>query len=590
MSTDRNPNLLDLIPNTRLLRSKSVDTFLELDQKGKPSIVKRLNESLVSDQQFEQSFTTLEDPAEKVEAYKELTQTLNSIIRQERDDNLKNLEENSNFIKELHQENEILKTELELSNERLLNNKYLLEETNDKLYKTQDQLRKNDFTIFQEEICKLKEIIKQKDCELREYKTEFENRILPQSYMDYNEESDELKTKLQRAESEIEELKFQLQMSTPLVEFDKLQSELLETKTQFELFKKQNNNKISQLEPEKRFLNSQSQTVEPNIFNQNSKMDIEAKDIISAIPIFTGDMKQFDSFINTCGVYYDIVSETQKPFVLRIIKAKITGDALAKAGPFSDTLNTWELLKEKLKNTLRKPVSIEYAQEDLNNSFQKKDESIEEYGTRIKNKLKKLNDACRFLAKTDDEFKILRRMNEKQAVSKFEQNLRNQTIRVLVSASGKTSLDECITFAMQKDMVEKNKNIKQCGYCGLANHQENSCRKKQADENKHKFPQKSENKSNGNGKNNFRSSNNDRKQFQNDRKETFTAANQRNDNTNRFSQNKNQPQNFDKNKNANQGESSSKNFQQRNVKTLQSENTEEITVKEALQMLDESKN
>lgn len=295
-------------------------------------------------------------------------------------------------------------------------------------------------------------------------------------------EIENLRSQLTNIQTELDQTKTQLNNSISVGEFNSLQSE-----------NNKNLEKIEQLTTEISNLKNQSQSSFNPFYTQDAKkMDLQAKDIISAIPTFSGDMKYLDGFINTCGVYYDIVPADQKAFVLRIIKAKITGDALSKAGPFDESINTWDLLKEKLKSSLRKPVSIEYAQEDLNNSFQKKEESIEEYGSRIRAKLKKLNEACRSLAKSNDELKILKKMNEKQAISKFEQNLRNETIKVLVSAANKESLDECITFAMQKEMIEKNKNIKQCGYCGLSNHQENSCRKKQADnENKRKFQQKS---------------------------------------------------------------------------------------------------
>lgn len=588
--------LLELLPNRPLLRSRSAETFLQLDNSGKPEISEKTNKSVLESTLPDQTFSQIEDPGEREEAYQELVKTLNVIIRKERDENLEILEKNTNFIKELREENSVLKDELELTYENLSNAKALLEETNNKLYSAQDKLRNNDYTFLQEKIERLKNTIAQKNESIEQYKLDLELLSLPKSHMAEEEtnklktEIGELKSQLEQAQSTIQEQNTNLNQSKPRFEFDKLESQLTNFQTDWSKRENELQNKISELEikilekenPSKNIQTSDQKSQS----NPSNKMELQAKDIISAIPIFAGDMKQFDGFINTCSVYYDIVPENEKAFVLRIIKAKITGDALSKAGSFDDSINTWELLKDKLKTKLRKPVSIEYAQEDLNNSFQKRDESIEEFGTKMKGKLKKLNEACRSLAKSDEELKILRKMNEKQAISKFEQNLRNQTIKVLVSAAGKTSLDECITFAMQKDMIERNKNIKQCGYCGLSNHQENSCRKKQNDNDKRKSMQnKSNGNGNGNGQNN---SNNYKKPFNNDRKESY--SNQKNDNNGRSQPNKNQQQNADKSKIANQAESSSKNFLPRNVKTLQSDDSEDITVKEALQRLDESKN
>lgn len=146
-------------------------------------------------------------------------------------------------------------------------------------------------------------------------------------------------------------------------------------------------------------------------------MNLEVKDVIAGIPVFSGDPKQLEGFVNACDIYYSLAEQNQKAGVLSIIKAKITGEALAKAGPFDNELNTWDLLKTRLNTKIKKQISFEYAQEDLNNVFQKKEESIEDYGTRVKTKLRHLNEACRTMATTDAEKKILRKANEKQAIS-----------------------------------------------------------------------------------------------------------------------------------------------------------------------------
>lgn len=103
-------------------------------------------------------------------------------------------------------------------------------------------------------------------------------------------------------------------------------------------------------------------------------------DVILGIPVFSGDTKQLDTFLNTCGVYYNIVSDAQRPDTLKIIKAKITGEALSKAGPLGDDLNKWELLKKRLKERIKKHTLLEYANEDLCKTFQRRDESMEDFG------------------------------------------------------------------------------------------------------------------------------------------------------------------------------------------------------------------
>lgn len=209
----------------------------------------------------------------------------------------------------------------------------------------------------------------------------------------------------------------------------------------------------------------------------DTNMNVEPKDAIQAIPVFSGDVREFETFINTCDLYNQLVEEVNKPNLLLIIKAKIRGEALSKISPLDDCA-TWELLKTRLRDQIRKPVSYEYAQEDLCNVAQKSDESIEDYAKKVRNKLKKLNEASRSMANSQIERTILQTANEKLAISKFEQNIRNNTIRVLVSASQKTTLDEAIQIAQHKDLMEKGKNVKSCSFCGLSNHSVDMCRKK----------------------------------------------------------------------------------------------------------------
>lgn len=201
---------------------------------------------------------------------------------------------------------------------------------------------------------------------------------------------------------------------------------------------------------------------DPN-FENEEEMEITAKDAILAVPIFSGDSKDLDAFISTCDLYFQLIADAQKPSLLLIVKAKIRGEALTKVSPLDDC-TTWALLKARLKERLKKPVSLEYAQEDLNNVFQKNDESIEEYGKRVRAKLRKLNEACNQVADTQDGRAILHKANEKLAISKFEQNIRQSTIRILVAASSKASLDEAIQIALQKDLMERNKNIRSCSF------------------------------------------------------------------------------------------------------------------------------
>lgn len=249
-----------------------------------------------------------------------------------------------------------------------------------------------------------------------------------------------------------------------------------------------------------------------------ANMSIELKDIISAIPVFSGEKKELETFINTCDLYVELIDQKDLPNLLKIIKTKITSEALAKISPVS-TLNSWQEIKKKLKEKIQRRVTIEFAKEDLDNVSQKREETIEQYGGRIRSKLRILNEAIKDMTSDENEIAILRKLNERQAVSKFEQNIRENTLKILVSAAAKGSLDESIAFAIQKELTLKIKPnpFKKCANCGMTNHETENCRKskdfkngdrKNYDKDKNSYKSKFNNKytgansSSGSGKNN----------------------------------------------------------------------------------------
>lgn len=265
---------------------------------------------------------------------------------------------------------------------------------------------------------------------------------------------------------------------------------------------------------------------------------IELKDVIQCIPVYSGKSEEFDAFINTCDMMNTIIAAANKPVLLSIIKAKITGEALAKIRPIG-TLNTWAELKKRLKERLRRPLTFEYAQADLSNVAQKQNEPLEDFAKRVKEKFRKLNESSKTITEVDAEIAALRKANEKLAITKFQQNLRNDSVRVLVAAANKQTLDENVQFALEREILLKTSNLKECGYCNKKNHTEDQCRakidanKKSPDSNKkppyklgesssksfdkNNFPPKREDqKPNGNGisKNNNSNNNNNKNNLQ----------------------------------------------------------------------------
>lgn len=356
------------------------------------------------------------------------------------------------------------------------------------------------------------------------------------------------------------------------------------------------NKHIIELEKEIQIISEQLKNTKAVLEQHNQgeehvrEMNLEVKDVIAGIPVFSGDPKKLEGFTNSCDIYYNLATDQQKAGVLQIIKAKITGEGLAKAGPFGDDLNTWALLKTRLKARIKQPISFEYAQQDLSNVFQKSNENIEDYGARVKTKLRNLNEASKKMATTTAEKTILCKANEKYAISKFQQNIRNQTIKVLVSASTNENLDECIAFAMQKELIEKGTNIKSCNFCGLQNHDESSCRKKRNQGNEHQK------------KNNTKFDkkyNNDSSKKWRDRPNNGPQTNYQSGSHNNYSTEKSNQDRSDKQEKQSQPGTSqnwryknnnSNNHNQRSVKIIDELQEETISVEDAIRLAENSKN
>lgn len=581
--------ILELMPKRRLLRSQSVELFFKLDDKQKPTIAEILNQSLfkiaLNSTDLNNSLTQIDDPTERAEAYKELCFDLKRIISAEREENLKHLAEQIENVKNVIEENESLRLKYQLIYDRISNI---------------DELKKENSTL-QEQLLNSKarldenNIKFQRSCEILSQCKNVEEVVnLNQKLEDLKEENEQLILNLELLKSP-QQVNFEEKVAELNSNIQSLETELDKSQKSYCDIYNSQKEEISELKQKikekEELISALSQDIPKNSENKhdslllnNSKMELTAKDVILAIPSFTGDMKQFEGFINTCELYYSMVQENQKATVLKIIKAKISGEAMTKAGPFDESIDTWEKMKKKLKSSLKKPVTIEYAQEDLNTSFQGPEENIENYGSRMKAKLKKLNEASRFMTEIPSEFKVITKMNEKQAISKFEQNLRNPNVKVLVSAAQKQTLDECIAYAMQKEMIEKNKNIKSCNYCGLQNHDESSCRKKIRESQSNQA-----NKKNKNTGGNFRPQNSNKPSSSYNSNQNSNNNGDQKPPANRFSNSRNQ--NAD-NKRNNENKDGYRG-QQKNVKPVQYEDEndeEEITVREVLESNDEQKN
>ena len=71
----------------------------------------------------------------------------------------------------------------------------------------------------------------------------------------------------------------------------------------------------------------------------------------------------------------------------------------------------------------------------------------------MKSLLEDINNTKHILEATEDIRLALRYQNEKQSIIKFEQSILNPELQRMVSASNKQTLDECISYAAEKEII-----------------------------------------------------------------------------------------------------------------------------------------
>lgn len=232
------------------------------------------------------------------------------------------------------------------------------------------------------------------------------------------------------------------------------------------------------------FLNRDTRSIEYTT-NSATMALFSIKDLVGAIPTYNGDEKQLETFINVCTKFHSLLKEDQRDQFVTIVQTKITGEALADLQPIDD-LKTWREIKTKLEEKLRSPDTYEFAQEELSTIRQRKNESVEEYGKRIRKGLEKLNLASKSLTQEETALIPLRKANEIHAIRKFEQNMFNEKIKLMVGAADFKSLRDAIKFAMNKELFQKTTNVKTCTFCKNIGHVEEECRKKSLQSNARK--------------------------------------------------------------------------------------------------------
>lgn len=202
--------------------------------------------------------------------------------------------------------------------------------------------------------------------------------------------------------------------------------------------------------------------------------DLPLADLLNGIKMFEGEPEKLPEFITNCDLYHALAPDTQKAMILTIIKHRLAQSVKERIANEA-TFVTWEALRAELKAKIKKAaVSYDGVMSEMAMVRQKNNESIQDYGNRVKIVLKKLHEASSRMC--PEAAGALRIANERNAINKFEQNLLDTTLRITVNATSKDTLEQSIIIAMEKEIWLKGSNVVSCTICKKAGHSDSECR------------------------------------------------------------------------------------------------------------------
>lgn len=229
------------------------------------------------------------------------------------------------------------------------------------------------------------------------------------------------------------------------------------------------------------------------------------KDISEFIPKFKGELQHLESYIGTCSLLHEqLTTDNDKKMFCIIARARLTEKAYDATKNVTD-IDTWQKLQKALTDYLSTPMNAENALSQLIECRQSNREKIREYANRVQNLLQILNTAsCIGADETTAIF--VRNNNEKTAIRIFKYGIYNTSLRTVVKAGNKSTLNENVEYALEQELSDDtiecktcnkkghnendcytrnkkpfDKNAK-CNYCNKLGHLEGDCRKKKADQ------------------------------------------------------------------------------------------------------------
>lgn len=185
--------------------------------------------------------------------------------------------------------------------------------------------------------------------------------------------------------------------------------------------------------------------------NPNTNMEFDLKTACNLIPVMDSNENHIKSMIDSIEMYADMLSAAGKKLLITfVLKSRLSENAKLRMS--AEYTSTCDLVKD-LRKTLLPKKSFTAIQSRLQNISQGW-RTIDQYGTEIEKLFSELT-----ISQADGNsanYAVLKPINEKMAVKRFSEGLRDQRLSTIIAARNYENLKDAIQAAKDEEISARS--------------------------------------------------------------------------------------------------------------------------------------
>lgn len=212
--------------------------------------------------------------------------------------------------------------------------------------------------------------------------------------------------------------------------------------------------------------------------------NLSVKQISKSIPEYDGNNSKTDlhKFLMCADLVFNTLTDPEKLLFPEILKIRLSGEAYQHVK--YQTFANFNAFKQSLNFQFGVKKSMAQINLEFSKMFQKKDEDVRSYASRVQKLLHELNDAS-VAEEGANAAQILASTNSKLAKMSFQEGL-HEPIKNIIKACRFENLQDAITHACEEERIHILKNSTRtnnsstsssvkCQICGKLNHTAKTC-------------------------------------------------------------------------------------------------------------------